>query len=186
MSKCRSSVELQQGPFATSCPQPAVPPSSQQPMAPSSPSISQPPLSGVFTSPRSPLAPPLTQSGFPPSFSGHLLSTPTSLPSLPTPIPMSEATFIWGELDPVSACSSLSTIYSEIVHWRKNYFMVPYGQSGKAFVSELSRLFRAFADGSALESIALKAISVACVLLCLLYTSPSPRDRQKSRMPSSA
>ena len=24
------------------------------------------------------------------------------------------------------------------------------------------------------------------ILLCLLYTSPSPRDRQKSRMPSSA
>ena len=24
------------------------------------------------------------------------------------------------------------------------------------------------------------------VLICLLYTSPSPRDRQKSRMPSSA
>ena len=27
---------------------------------------------------------------------------------------------------------------------------------------------------------------VACVFSCLLYTSPSPRDRQKSRMPSSA
>ena len=26
----------------------------------------------------------------------------------------------------------------------------------------------------------------AQVALCLLYTSPSPRDRQKSRMPSSA
>ena len=26
----------------------------------------------------------------------------------------------------------------------------------------------------------------AAVLTCLLYTSPSPRDRQKSRMPSSA
>ena len=25
-----------------------------------------------------------------------------------------------------------------------------------------------------------------CTLFCLLYTSPSPRDRQKSRMPSSA
>ena len=25
-----------------------------------------------------------------------------------------------------------------------------------------------------------------CECLCLLYTSPSPRDRQKSRMPSSA
>ena len=29
------------------------------------------------------------------------------------------------------------------------------------------------------------AISVGCYV-CLLYTSPSPRDRQKSRMPSSA
>ena len=33
--------------------------------------------------------------------------------------------------------------------------------------------------------------SVICILaamfyICLLYTSPSPRDRQKSRMPSSA
>ena len=26
----------------------------------------------------------------------------------------------------------------------------------------------------------------ACIDTCLLYTSPSPRDRQKSRMPSSA
>ena len=29
-------------------------------------------------------------------------------------------------------------------------------------------------------------IMIASTLLCLLYTSPSPRDRQKSRMPSSA
>ena len=28
--------------------------------------------------------------------------------------------------------------------------------------------------------------SLNCYLSCLLYTSPSPRDRQKSRMPSSA
>ena len=27
---------------------------------------------------------------------------------------------------------------------------------------------------------------LALVIFCLLYTSPSPRDRQKSRMPSSA
>ena len=33
-------------------------------------------------------------------------------------------------------------------------------------------------------SVALKSLSDA--LTCLLYTSPSPRDRQKSRMPSSA
>ena len=28
--------------------------------------------------------------------------------------------------------------------------------------------------------------TLPCVITCLLYTSPSPRDRQKSRMPSSA
>ena len=31
-----------------------------------------------------------------------------------------------------------------------------------------------------------KKIIIEGVLGCLLYTSPSPRDRQKSRMPSSA
>ena len=30
------------------------------------------------------------------------------------------------------------------------------------------------------------AVAVAAPGACLLYTSPSPRDRQKSRMPSSA
>ena len=29
-------------------------------------------------------------------------------------------------------------------------------------------------------------VFAALTLVCLLYTSPSPRDRQKSRMPSSA
>jgi hypothetical protein len=32
----------------------------------------------------------------------------------------------------------------------------------------------------------LSALILAVVTVCLLYTSPSPRDRQKSRMPSSA
>ena len=33
---------------------------------------------------------------------------------------------------------------------------------------------------------AVKHVSGRAVYVCLLYTSPSPRDRQKSRMPSSA
>ena len=39
--------------------------------------------------------------------------------------------------------------------------------------------------GSAMGAI-MSAFAVASTLGCLLYTSPSPRDRQKSRMPSSA
>ena len=50
--------------------------------------------------------------------------------------------------------------YEEVVHWRRNLFQVPSGVSGKSFVSELARLFQAYADSSSLESIAMKATTV--------------------------
>ena len=43
--------------------------------------------------------------------------------------------------------------------------------------------------GKMVGEIGLAAISNAsmlCFIICLLYTSPSPRDRTRSRMPSSA
>lgn len=46
-----------------------------------------------------------------------------------------------------------------------NLFMVPYGKAVKSFVSELARLFKAFATASALESIALKAATLMPILL---------------------
>ena len=39
---------------------------------------------------------------------------------------------------------------------------------------------------SALSARAPKTTLIVATPTCLLYTSPSPRDRQKSRMPSSA
>ena len=42
----------------------------------------------------------------------------------------------------------------------------------------------AFAKGA--KGRGIKVIIAAAGMACLLYTSPSPRDRQKSRMPSSA
>ena len=42
------------------------------------------------------------------------------------------------------------------------------------------------ADGSEAEMCGNGIRCFARFLACLLYTSPSPRDRQKSRMPSSA
>ena len=41
-------------------------------------------------------------------------------------------------------------------------------------------------DGTRQKLLALGLAHAAEALACLLYTSPSPRDRQKSRMPSSA
>ena len=42
------------------------------------------------------------------------------------------------------------------------------------------------ATGSRYGAIENLAASTQSMMICLLYTSPSPRDRQKSRMPSSA
>ena len=55
--------------------------------------------------------------------------------------------------------------YSEVFHWQKNIFTVPFSKAGKEFVFELSRLHRACADGTALESIALMASTALSVLL---------------------
>ena len=63
-----------------------------------------------------------------------------------------------------------------MVHWRRNIFDVPTGNAGTAFVLELSRLFRAYAEGSALESIALKAALTMCTLL---LQKPSRTSKSK-------
>ena len=49
-------------------------------------------------------------------------------------------------------------------------------------------LRRAFIKGAGYteEALSRPVVAIANTGSCLLYTSPSPRDRQKSRMPSSA
>ena len=84
---------------------------------------------------------------------------------LPVCRPVAPPQFHWGPVDAITFSQSLDVAYREVVHWRKNCFEVPRGSIGKQFVSELARLFRAVGEGSALESIALKAMLVACTLL---------------------
>ena len=88
-----------------------------------------------------------------------------NLPVLPPPDAPSPPMFTWGKLDATSFTQSLEAAYNEVTHWRKNLFSVPFGNAGKKFVVELSRLFRAFAVGSALETVALRAITVMSILL---------------------
>ena len=59
----------------------------------------------------------------------------------------------------------------------KNVFMVPYGNVGKTFVKELAKLYRAYAEGSAMEVIALEAATVMSVLLLQKpFPTSKPRD----------
>ena len=94
---------------------------------------------------------------------------------LPPPTPLAAATFTWSDLDSTSLAHSIDSAYAEIEHWRKNTFAVPYGMAGKQFVAELSRLYRAYAEGSALESSALKATTVMSILLQKPFRTSKPR-----------
>ena len=95
---------------------------------------------------------------------------------LPTFSPVNESTFTWGSCDSATFTNSLNAAYDEAVHWRPNLFKVPYGKAGKSFVSELTRMYKAFATSSAMESIAMKA---AVVLPILLLQKPSAKSKAK-------
>ena len=51
-----------------------------------------------------------------------------------------EPTFRWGRLDGKDFAHTVHCAYNEIVHWRRNVFMVPSGKTGKAFIKELTSL----------------------------------------------
>ena len=104
------------------------------------------------------------------------ISTPAMIADLPPFVPISTPNFRWGDVDGETFTCSINRIYKVIVHWRRNLFKVPSGKAGKAFVQELTRMLRAYADSSALESVAMKA---AMVMPALLLQKPHPRSKAK-------
>ena len=97
-------------------------------------------------------------------------------PSLPVFEPMQSPTFTWGERDAVSVISTISSAYSEVVGWKKQLFPIPWGNAGSSFISELARLYRAYAEKSSLECIALKA---AAIMPGLLLQKPHAKSKHK-------
>ena len=89
----------------------------------------------------------------------------SGIPDPPKFIPPATPKFTWGDLDAETFIQRVDHAYSLVVHWKRNIFSVPSGKVGTSFVSELSRLFCAYAEGTALESIALKAAMTSCALL---------------------
>ena len=103
-------------------------------------------------------------------------STPSRIHELPPYSPSSQPTFTWGQLDGRDFSRAITTAYDEVVHWSRNLFLVPSGNGGKDFVTELARLFRSYAEASALESAALKA---AMVMPHLLLQKPFASSKAK-------
>lgn len=78
---------------------------------------------------------------------------------------MNTPVFTWGNHSAEDISNIMESVYSEVVHWRRNCFTVPHGKAGREFAGELSRLYLAFASASALETIALKAVTVLPILV---------------------
>ena len=84
--------------------------------------------------------------------------------------------FQWGEKDGNTFCNMIASAYSEVVHWRRNVFMIPSGKAGKMFIRELATLYQAYADATSLECVALKACTVQ---QCLLLQKPHAKSKAK-------
>ena len=106
-----------------------------------------------------------------------LLSSPTQVPSeygvtesepgsTPTPSPA------------VNSPWSLTSIYDEIVHWSKRFFVIPNNSTGKAFIHELAKLLQAFVDSRGTDAEALYSFMVLPALV--LQTPMSKSSYQES------
>ena len=98
----------------------------------------------------------------------------TEPPALPTFEMLGPPNFIWGELDGTTFTRLIDKAYNEIIHWRRNLFKIPHGKAGTLFVNELARLLSAYADGTTMENIAMKA---AMTTPALLLQRPHQRSR---------
>ena len=72
--------------------------------------------------------------------------------------------------------STIEDAYDEIVKWRKNTFLVPYGKIGREFIDKFTEHINDWNNESPLQHIALKA---AIVLLAVGLQKPSQKSKAK-------
>ena len=107
-------------------------------------------------------------------------TTHPSSQALSWPLPDQQPrNFHWGSLSGDQCLDQINAIYEEVIHWKPNLFLVPFGAAGTAFVNEFARLFQAFADGSSLECVCMKAITL---LQSLILQKPSKKSKTKDHI----
>ena len=86
----------------------------------------------------------------------------------------------WGEYHGEEAIKNkVSSIYNEIISWRKNLFMLPRGKAGTAFVKELTRLITLFTVPSKWNRVALGKLHV---FIPLMLQKPSQKSKAKEHV----
>ena len=70
----------------------------------------------------------------------------------------------------------INATYDEIVHWRRNIFMLPSVAAGKAFIRETTRLLELWTNDTNINHIALKGLMI---MPALLLQKPSYKCKAK-------
>ena len=89
----------------------------------------------------------------------------------------------------INQASKLFKVSRNTIYARIKKGEITKNSDGNVSVQDMMRLFGNKADKKATEQAVtelLNTVNNTEQLICLLYTSPSPRDRTRSRMPSSA
>lgn len=79
------------------------------------------------------------------------IANPTDLLIPYTPICPIDPSFRWGRAEGSAFLLKVDRCYDKVVHWQRNVFSILSGKAGKDFVSELARLYHAYAEGSQIE-----------------------------------
>ena len=92
-----------------------------------------------------------------------------------------QETYFWNEVRGTVFEIDLPDAYENIVHWKRNLFMMPSCAAGKKYIEEIARLLKLWFQDSSLKTIALKAIQVAPALL---LQKPSKTSKSKDHLVS--
>ena len=93
-----------------------------------------------------------------------------------------------GSLSIDDVSQTINAIYEEIVHWRKNLFVLPSGAAGKSFVREMTHMIELWKNDTALKNISLKALMIlpSLMLQKTRYPSKSKSTTNISATPSTS
>ena len=90
-----------------------------------------------------------------------------------------QKSFTWGKYPSHVFEANVSTVYEQIVYWKKNLFLLPSGKAGKQYIDETTKLMNEWVQESPLKDIAFKAIMI---MPNLLLQKPSKNSKAKDHL----
>ena len=90
-----------------------------------------------------------------------------------------QKSYTWGNCPSHVFEANISTVYKQVVYWKKNLFLLPSGKAGKQYIDETTKLMNEWLQESPLKDIAFKAIMI---MPNLLLQKPSKNSKAKDHL----